>query len=241
MRLKEELLQLVQLQNIDSQIKKLKDDIEIKKPAQLSHLKKEFEEIKSKFAISETKLKELHLKKKEKELDLAQREENLLKTQGQLYQLKTNKEYQAKLNEIASVKSDISVSEEELLIKLEEIDDTKKQAEIEKGQLDEKEKAFKEEELKIQDQIKIVAIDVDKLRAQRDTFKQNLDKKILSTYENLLDIRQGLAVVPVINYNCGACHLLLTHQKVNEIKMYKHLVLCDSCVRIFYIPDETDK
>ncbi len=241
MLLKEELSKLVQLQKIDSQLKKLKDDIEINKPAQIEHLKKDFEEIKSQFGISEAKLKESTLKKKDNELTLASKEASLLKTQSQLYQLKTNKEYQAKLNEIASIKSDISVAEEELLIKLEEIDDIKSKAEVEKIKLSEKEKTFREEEIKIQDQIKIIEAEIGKFKTNRDFIKENIDKKILANYENMLEIRHGLAVVPVVNYNCGACYLKLTHQKINEIKMYEHLVLCDSCVRIFYIPEDIDK
>jgi len=115
MNLKEELVKIVQLQEVDSNIYSLKQEKDIKKPAQLESIKVEFEEKKNELSAFEEKIKATQLKKKEKEIELASKEENLRKSQGQLYQLKTNKEYQAKLTEIGSLKADISIEEDDLL------------------------------------------------------------------------------------------------------------------------------
>ncbi len=238
MNLKEEITKIVQLQEIDSQIYVLSQEKDIKKPAQLEALKGEFAQKKQNLSIFEDKVKAVQLKKKDKELELASKEEGLRKSQGQLYQLKTNKEYQAKLSEIASLKADISIAEDELLRILEEIEVTKKELDIQKSSLDQEEKKFKEQEGMITNEMRDMDAKIKNLQDKRESFISNIDQNILSKYEKLLQVRQGLAIVPVNNANCGYCHMRVTHQKINEIKMYKDMVFCENCVRMLYIPED---
>ena len=240
MNLKEEIKKLVQLQEIDSRIYNLQQEKDVQKPAELEKLRVEFEEIKQKFNIFEEKVKELQLKRKDREIELGSKEENLKKSQAQLYQLKTNKEYQAKLTEIGSTKADISLAEEEVLKVLDGIEDAKKEFESAKERLNQQEKVFKDQEGKTTERIKDVAIEIQTLQDKRRIFTSEIDVKILSQYEQLLKTRQGLAVVPLSNDDCGACHLKVTHQKINEIKMYDKLALCESCVRILYVPEDIE-
>ena len=115
MRLKDEIRKIVQLQESDLRIRKLRQKKDIEIPDQVEKRKVEFEQMRQRISNFEEVLKNAQLKKKEKELDLAAKEENARKSQTQLYQLKTNKEYQAKLKEISFLKADISVLEEEVL------------------------------------------------------------------------------------------------------------------------------
>ena len=115
MRLKDELAKLVDLQKIDFEIYTQCQERDVDKPSQAERLKLTVEEKKQEVAVLAEKLKQRQLQKKEKELELAAKEEGVKKSQAQLYQLKTNKEYQAKLQEIASLKADVSRFEEEVL------------------------------------------------------------------------------------------------------------------------------
>jgi len=238
MNLKEEIIKIVQLQEIDSKIYNLKQEKEIKKPSKLEQLKSEFEQKKQSLSAFEEKIKEIQLKKKEEEIELASKEESLRKAQSQLYQLKTNKEYQAKLSEIASLKADVSVEEDNLLKILDEIEVAKKDFDSQKDTLNQEEVAFKEEESKIQNEIKEIDAQIKNLEDKRKSFINGVDQSILAKYEQLLRTRQGLAIVPVNNGNCGYCYMRVTHQKINQIKMYKDLVFCESCVHILYIPED---
>ena len=122
MDLKQEIRKLIELQELDSKIYTLTQEKDITKPAQLDELRNNFQAKKEALSSYEEKVKQLQLKKKEQELDLASKEENVRKAQGQLYQLKTNKEYHAKLSGIESLKADVSVIEEVILNMLEELD-----------------------------------------------------------------------------------------------------------------------
>lgn len=240
MNLKNEIRKIVQLQKNDSCIYKLRQEKDMEKPSLLKKIKLEFEQKKEIISVDEKKIKELHLKNKEKEIDLGSKEESLKKIQGQLYQLKTNKEYQIKLNEIGSLKADISVAEENMLKILEEIESAKKDLELKKEILCREEKNFKEEECKIKNQIKDIEIKISGLENKRNSFTNEIGEKTLAKYEQLLKTRGGLAIVPVNGNHCGFCGIAVTHQKINEIKMYDNLAFCENCVRILYLPDDIE-
>jgi len=238
MGLKKEIIKLVQLQEIDSRIYKLQEEKNQTLPARLEEIKKEFGDMSKNFTSAEEKLKVLQLAKKDKEIELGTKEEGLKKLQTQLYQLKTNKEYQAMLAEIESHKADISVVEEGVLVVMESLEETKKECETQKNALNQEEKYFKSEEEKLNASLKDDEAEISNLKAKRKTFTDEIDKEILAKYEHLLGPRGGLALVPVIGSDCGACHMRLNHQTINEIKMLEHLVSCNSCARILYIPED---
>ena len=238
MNLKDEIRKLAELQEIDSSIYRLEKEKELTKPARLKEIKSTFEEKKKSLAEVEEQLKSLQLKKKDYEVELASKEEILRKSQGQLLQLKTNKEYHAKLTEIGSHKADISVAEEEVLKALDKIDSMKVKLQQEKELLAEEEKKYKQQEQDIASEIKDLEAELAGLDNKRKNLINDVDKKIITRYEHLLKTRNGLALVAVKSNNCSACYLALTHQKINEIKMYQDLVFCENCVRILYIPED---
>lgn len=240
MVLKEELKKLVELQGLDSEIYNLRNQKETELPGQLENLKKNFEETKKSLEAAENQVKQLQLKKKERELDLATKEDGVKKAQGHLYQLKSNKEYQMKLTEIASLKADVSLLEEEVIKVLDEIENADRKTKEVKVLLASEEKKFKDEEMKLNAQMNDIESQIKNLEDKRAILTQGVDGNVLAKYEKLLKSRYGLAIVPVdVNTeNCGACNMRVTPQTINEIKMYKDLVLCENCVRIFYISED---
>jgi predicted nucleic acid-binding Zn-ribbon protein len=240
MNLKDEIQKLVHLQEVDSRIYALDSRKNNDIPQQLEQLKTDFEIRKKEFEIFSEKIKQLQVKRKEKELDLTTKEESIKKSQNQLFQLKTNREYQAKLTEIASLQADASILEEDVIKILEQIEGVDAQMKEAKVKLTEQEKVFKEQEVKLSSQMKEIEVEVSELQARRNLLIKDIDRATLSKYEKLIKTRSGLALsaIDVENENCGACHMRVTAQKINEIKMYDQLVFCESCVRILYIPED---
>ncbi|MFA6281464.1 MAG: C4-type zinc ribbon domain-containing protein [Candidatus Omnitrophota bacterium] len=240
MDLKEEIRKLVELQKVDSEIYKisLKKNSEI--PEKLNLLKNEFEQRKKEFEAALEAIKQLQLKKKEKELNLATKEEAIKKSQGQLFQLKTNKDYQTKLTEIASLKADASLFEEEVLKAMEGIEAADKKAKEEKEMFAQEEKNYKEKQAALHKELEDIESQTKTFEERKAALGKDIDKNILARYEKLIKTRSGLAVcaVDVETENCGACHMRMTSQKINEIKMYSELTLCENCVRILYIPED---
>ena len=137
----EQIKILVELQKIDAGIYRLKKELS-SHPETEKQLNAEFEKKKTHVKAAEDALKALQLKQKQKESDLASREDKILKLQGQLYQLKSNKEYSTMEQEIKGHKADKSLLEEEILISLDAVDQVKADLAKEKEALAKEEKLY---------------------------------------------------------------------------------------------------
>lgn len=231
-----ELKKLVELQGLDKRIFDLKQK-RGEVPVLLERLHKAFEDKKTNYKSLESNLQKMQLKQKEKEGDLGAKEEGIKKTQSQLGVLKTNKEYQAKLAEIESLKADKSVIEEEILRLMDEIEAAKKALDEEKKVLAGEEKVYSEEKRAVEEQAKDTDASLQAEEGKRQIAAAGIDKKILQAYEHILHGRGGVALVQVSNNSCEGCHMRVPHQVINEIKMYNRLITCENCNRILYLEE----
>ncbi|MGH7198785.1 MAG: zinc ribbon domain-containing protein [Candidatus Omnitrophota bacterium] len=231
----EQIKQLIELQKIDSEIFKLKKELAAQ-PALEKNTQGAFEKKKASLKAAEDELRTLQLRQKEKEIELQTKEDKISKLQGQLYQLKTNKEYSTMELEIKGFKADKSLLEEEILKLLDTVDAARSRCAKEKEFLAAEEKKFKEE----LDALKKHSAELSGALAERDekrkVFVPQVEAKLLSQYERILKGREGLALVPVHNNACAGCHLGLPPQVVNEVHMQDKLIVCESCARMLYWP-----
>ena len=234
--LKTQIIGLVKLQGLDSEIYALKNEKEIK-PLEIKAIEVSFETKKQSLALLEKNSLDLLKQRKEKELELATNAEAVKKLQGQLYSLKTNKEFQTMLQQIADTKADGSVIEEKILISFEDSDKIKAQIDQENLKLKEEEKIVLEQKKSVELRIKEIDGRLSQLDAQRKQITPEVDHRMLSEYERILSSRDGLAIVAVKNNSCAGCHMLVPPQVINLIKMYEHVVTCEVCNRIFYIQE----
>lgn len=227
----------MQLQTIDSEIYALKYEKEAK-PEEIKTIENSFLEKKQHLAELEKTALDLQKQRKDKELELASKEESGKKLQVQLYQIKTNKEYQAMLQQIDGLKADASVIEDKILELLEKTDKIKADIEQEKHRLQEEEKLCNEQKKNIEDRLKEIDDRLSQLDAQRKQVMPEIEPKILKQYERILLNRDGLAIVIVKDNSCQGCNMFVPPQVINLIKMYERIITCEVCNRILYIQDE---
>ena len=235
--LKEQLHTLIQLQAIDTQIYRLNDEKKTK-PLEIEALKSAFEAKKESLAKLEKVSLDLQKEKKDRELELGAKEENAKKLQTQLYQLKTNKEYNTMLQQIQDAKADGSLIEDKILESMDKIEKTKLDAENERKKLQQEEQVFNSEKKKIEDHIKEIDEKLAQLDIQRKQSVPAIDEKILAQYERILVNREGLAIVSVKDNTCSGCNMFIPAQVINLTKMYERIITCDVCNRILFIGDE---
>ncbi len=234
--LKSQIGALVKLQELDTEIYILNNE-KNSKPQEIKVLEAFFESKKQGLAELEKKSFDLQKQRKEEELELGSNAEAVKKLQGQLYSLKTNKEFQTMQQQIADTKADGSVIEEKILISFEESDKIKSQVEQENLKLKEEEKIFAKKKKKIKIRVKEIDEHLNQLEAQRKQIVPDIDPKMLLEYERILHSRGGLAIVTVKGNSCGGCHMLVPPQVINLIKMYEHIITCEMCNRILYISE----
>lgn len=235
--IKDQLKKLVDLQAIDSERYRFKVELE-EKPAFLNNLKDKFEAKKANLKTLEERSKAILVDRKSKELELLAKEGDITKANTQLTQLKTNKEYQAKMTEIESLKADKSIIEEKILILYDEGDTINAEIAKEKSVLTEEEKKYLTQKNEIEDAIREIEERIKILEMKRNQLLPEIDKANLSRYERILDNKKGLAIAPVKGNSCGGCFMNVPEQSINEIKMHDKLVFCEMCARILYLEDD---
>ena len=235
--LKDQIRKLVELQIMDMEVYRLKTDLR-DKPAEVDRLKTEFEAKKLKLKQLEDQLKTILVKQKEYEVDLKSKEEAIVKANGQLMQLKTNKEYSAKLLEIEGIKADQSLTEEKILLGFDEIEAARKAVDAERMVVANYEKDFQAKKKQVDDILAVVGDQLKVKESQRSRLTPDVRPDILGRYDRILQNKEGLAIVPVKNHACGGCFMHLTEQVIHQIKMHDQLVTCDICARILYLEDD---
>jgi hypothetical protein len=235
--LKTQLKNLIELQKIDTCIYGLKREKEVK-PEELKVIQEAFEQQKLSLAALEKKSLDLQKQKKDHELEVASKEESVKKLQGQLYSLKTNKEYHAMLQQIEDAKADASMIEDKIIGVMVGLDQVRDEIENEKRRLQEEEKNVNERKKSVESRLKEIDEIIAKSHAQRKALEPTITPNILAQYERILNSRDGLAIVHVKDNSCAGCNMFVPPQVINLIRMYDRIVTCEVCNRILFIEDE---
>ncbi len=225
---------LVDLQRLDGEIYQLRRRVEAK-PAESAALKAEHQQAAQALQAIEAQHKALDLKRNQMEMDLGEKENQIRKLQGQLFQLKTNKEYTTMQREIEGLKADKSVLEEEVLKAMDQVEQMKGQLHLEREALKSKEAVLNAAVVRIEEETRTLQGSIQQLQSQREALVPRVDRQVLKRYDRILEHHEGLALVPVRKQACGGCNMVLPHQKINEIQMVEQLITCESCARILYI------
>jgi predicted nucleic acid-binding Zn-ribbon protein len=228
---------LLKLQVIDYDIGELERSKEYL-PDMMGNLKHEISDAQTKLDAVTSELEEAKIRQKNLELEVSSKEAELQKFQQQMMSIKTNKEYDALVGQIDSVKESISSSETELLELIDRI------AELEKLMVEYREKVSHVEENNnkqlqiLQDKIANIGNTMSGKMTYRTEVSSAIPKPILTIYERVRKGKGGTVVVVVKRRACGACYKALTPKKVQEIKKGDRILTCDNCGRIMFWNNE---
>ena len=231
---------LKQLQAVDAELFQCRK-VQKQKPRELEQVTAEVAAQTAKVKLADDRLKSLQLSQKEKEVELQTHEASVKKLQGQLFQVKTNKEYSAMQREIGTLKADNSMLEETILKRFEEIDVASQERQREQRLLAEHQERLRREQQRIEQELAALAEQMAQLEKRRQTILPDVPQPTLVTYERILSIRDGLALVPLISESCGGCHRRLPPQVINQVYLQADLVTCESCNRILYSDEAHSK
>ena len=184
-------------------------------------------------------LEELEKDRKRKEKELEMEKEKIKKFESKLYEVKTNKEYQALLKEIETAKQSNDKEEEEIIEIMVKVEDLKKDFEATSKLLKEKEKVVETEKKKLMTEMESIDKTIVDLKQQRDNLLSVVGKTLRETYSMLISRRGGTAVVNVKNGVCLGCFMNIPPQLFIEVTKNNRLILCPSCNRIFYFTEES--
>ncbi len=232
--MRKQMEKLVALQSVDVKIQEM-ERVREEIPQRIAFLEDEIKKAEERVLAERSEVEKLLKERRRKEKDLEEEVDRVKKAEARVFEIKTNKEYQAVLKEIENAKKLNRQREEEILEILERHEEKQKQLHQEEKNLDAKRQEFQRqiEELKLQ----VASFEEEMAQQQRlrDEREKEIPSALLRKYQMLLGRRQGRAVAQVINGVCQACHMNLRPQLYIELQKQDSLILCPSCNRILVL------
>ncbi len=228
-----QLRTLIDLQVVDTRIAGLEADL-AKLPAQIAAIHAGVDEARKTVEGVKARLDVARKNQRAREKDLEDNGVKRQKYEGQLYQVKTNKEYSAVLVEIEEVKQEKSRIEEDILILMESQERCIAELKEAETRFKERESDGKSEEATLAEKLRGVEAELAVVRGERASLARHLSPSVLDDYDKILRHR-GLAVAEVTKPNsCGGCRVTITPQRLQELRQQNALIHCESCGRYLY-------
>ena len=231
--MREDLAQVMELQNLDLEITKLQSEVE-KIPREIAKLEHELASSRGAWEQARARLATLEQLRRSKDRELEEVTAEQRKRQSRLFEIKTNQEYAAVLKEIEGLKERSSKLEDEILELLDQIEAAQRLVHDEAALFQEREKTFEVERSINEGELRRLQGEMGRLEEERRHQVSRVEPGLLQTYQRLLRSRGGVAVVPVKDGSCLGCHVSLTPQTYNELRKGDVLLSCANCQRILY-------
>ncbi|MCK9363875.1 MAG: C4-type zinc ribbon domain-containing protein [Syntrophales bacterium] len=234
--MKELLARLVELQKIEAEAEKIRSG-QKNLPTRLSELEAGFSVFCESMEQKRQEFEDRQKQKKEKDRQLQTGQEALKRTRERLSEVKTNKEYQSMLKEIATSEVKNGKLEDEIIALLDGLEVFQKEMKASDEELALRRSSYEGERQAIQAELDSLNGKLEECLGRAGKLKEKMPDVILKKYERIKVIRNGLAVVAAWKEICYGCHMAIPPQMYNELQTSEELITCPNCNRILYWED----
>lgn len=238
--MREQLKLLWELQKIDLELKGIKEEKD-RYPKEIKKLDEKQKIEKERIQREREKVESLEKTRRQKEGHLNTEQEKIKRAEGRMSEVKTNKEYQALLSEIDTIKEANSRIEEEILQVMDEIDELKKDLSKREKEMGSTLEKIEGERKKLQEKTAQGEKAWSERVERRELLSKQIESKLVKLYNTLKEKRQGVGVVSVKNETCQGCFLNVPPQMFIEVQKNNALVRCPHCNRILYWDGDRDR
>jgi predicted nucleic acid-binding Zn-ribbon protein len=231
--LKEQLELLWELQKIDLELKSIKEGRD-RYPKEIKKFDERQKVEKERIQKEREKIESLEKTRRQKEGQLNLELEKIKRAEGRMSEVKTNKEYQALLSEIDTMKEANSRMEEEILQVLYEIDEIKKDLSKREKEVRTTLEKIEVEQKKLQEKMNHDEKVWEEQMERREILSKQIESKLFKLYNTLKEKRQGVGVVSAKNETCQGCFVNVPPQMFIEVLKNNALIRCPNCNRILY-------
>jgi predicted nucleic acid-binding Zn-ribbon protein len=235
--LRDQLELLWELQKTDLDLKNIKEERE-RYPREIKKLDEKMSIERERLQAEKGKVDLLEKERREKERQLGSSQEKIKKTEARMSEVKTNKEYQALLTEIETIKGASSREEEEILQVLEEIDELKKNLSKREKEVATLVEKIEAEKKMIQERMTRDDVVWKEQMERREVLSKQIESKLSKLYNTLKEKRQGVGVVNVKQETCQGCFVHIPPQMFIEVQKNNEIIRCPNCNRILYFKEE---
>lgn len=234
--MQESLRALLELQKTDQDLHEL-EQYKVDIPNQLKSMESAQSEAETRLSDQETKVADIEKDRRQQERDLQAAQEQVKKYQGQLYSVKTNKEYDALQAEIQAQKNRISELEDAILQLISEAETEQETLETVRGETESLIERFGEERTALESRLAAVDEDVAVKMDERKRMAMRVENPVLKVYDRISRNLRGMTVVPLKKGACSGCFHVIPLQVIMQIRQGRRLVSCESCGRILILEE----
>lgn len=234
--MQESLRALLELQKTDQDLHEL-EQFKVDIPNQLETMETAQSEAETRLADQETKVADIEKDRRQHERDLEAAQEQVKKYQGQLYSVKTNKEYDALQAEIQAQKNRISELEDAILLLITEAETEQETLETIRGETESLIERFGEERTALESRLSAVDEDVAVKMDERKRMAMRVENQVLKVYDRIRRNLRGMTVVPLKKGACSGCFHVIPLQVIMQIRQGRRLISCESCGRILILEE----
>ena len=236
----QKLIALYSLQQIDSQIDKIKI-IRGELPLEVQDLEDELAGLETRVSNFNTDIENLRNSISERQNARKSSEALIKKYEEQQMNVRNNREYDSLTKEIEFQTLEIQLADK----KIREVTSKIENLETEIGQADERLKErtadLEAKKMELTDIVTETEKDEQRLANKSKSNEKYIEERLLTAYKRIrTNARNGLAVVQVERAACGGCFNKIPPQHQMDIKMHKKIIVCEYCGRILIDTEVAD-
>ncbi|MDO4569259.1 MAG: hypothetical protein Q4D38_02625 [Planctomycetia bacterium] len=180
---------------------------------------------------------DLRIATDEKQAQLEKNEQNIARRKQQLLEAKDNREYAALRDQIAADEAANAVLADEILEALDRMDDLKAAGDKAKAacalgysQLEKIRADVASEKETVENEIRRIKVDFSEVESE-------LEDEFLTTYKRIFGAKKFDSLALVEGTSCQGCHTKVTLNQITMMAENRQPVLCASCGRLIYLPE----
>jgi len=232
--LRRQLELLFEVQKIDTNIKQ-SEALQSKFASDMALLDGEFGQEEEKRKLDQQQLETLEKDHRTHDRTLRSLEDQRKKIEERIQTVKTNREYQAGLQEVETVKAAISKQEDEILALMEAMETVKASLKQSESRLSASRTHYEEKKKELQQNLQAHLHAIEEQQQKRALLVQGIDPGIFADYKRIEKVRRGIAVARADHEQCLGCSMKIPPQIYNEVVLGEKLITCPNCQRILFV------
>ena len=232
--MKKKLDMLEELQEVDQRIDTLKAN-QSGLQAELSGISQGVDVAREEVAGLETTLAQREAEKRDLEATHAAELENIARSETNMKEIKTNKEFQAVGREITAARKQVTDIEEQLLQKIGQIEELSGDLAAKKSGCEELADNSAQRIVAKQAEINQIQSDIDVDIKRRDAVVKGIPASLVKRFTILREQRRGQALATARDGYCMGCNMHLPPQLYNNLYKNEEILACPHCQRILIL------
>ncbi len=230
---------LIPIQALDDAIAELNSEID-SLPKHIAEIEKKLHARESKLKADKEALASNQKTNRDLDGEIADHNAKISKLKGQMLQAKTNEQFKAFQHEIDFNEAAIRAAEDKQLSLMERAESLSANVAAAEAALKGEKASVAAERAEVEKRVAELRQSREKDLAEHGALVAQLSKDVLRHYESMKAKGRRKVVAEISAGTCGACHLTVRLQVVQELALTDELHRCDTCGAYLYVAPVTE-